>query len=58
MNRNFVTSLAAMLLVASLTSGAADDGAAPLQEEVCRLPWGKRGGQIRHKGPSAEGNKP
>ena len=34
MNRNFVVSLAAMLLVASLTSGAADDGAA-LYKKKC-----------------------
>ena len=58
MNRTFVVSLAAMLLVASLTSGAADDGAV-LYKKKCAGCHGANGeGKPAIKAPAAEGNKP
>jgi hypothetical protein len=46
MNRNFVASLAAMLLVVSLASWAADDGAA-LYKKRCGVATGSSGYALR-----------
>ena len=55
MNRTFVASLAAMLLVASLTSGAADDGAA-LYKKKCAGCHGANGeGKPAIKAPALKG---
>lgn len=55
MNRNFVVSLAAMLLVASLASWAADDGAA-LYKKKCAGCHGANGeGKAAIKAPALKG---
>lgn len=55
MNRNFVASLAAMLLVASLASWAADDGAA-LYKKKCAGCHGANGeGKPAIKAPALKG---
>ena len=55
MNRNFVVSLAAMLLVASLASWAADDGAA-LYKKKCAGCHGASGeGKPAMKAPALKG---
>ena len=58
MNCKSVVNLAVMLLVASLASWAADDGAALYKKKCAGCHGAERRRQTRDEGPRAEGHKP